>query len=93
VPASPALHRRRRLLASSAALVLIALVIALPIVLFGSGGPTPPATGAASVVPADALAYVHLSTDESRASGHAGGRARPAPAGVLLAFELGDRAP
>jgi hypothetical protein len=50
-----------------AALALIALAIALPIVLFGSGGPTPPATGAASVVPADALAYVHLSTDVSRA--------------------------
>ncbi|MGZ4261697.1 MAG: DUF3352 domain-containing protein [Solirubrobacteraceae bacterium] len=67
VPASPAVHRRRRLVASLVALLLIALAIALPAVLFGAGGPTPPATGAASVVPADALAYVHVSTDSSRA--------------------------
>jgi len=60
-------HRRRRLLASLAALLLIALAIALAVVLSGSGGTTPPAIGAASVVPADALAYVHLSTDQSRA--------------------------
>ncbi|MGZ4185255.1 MAG: DUF3352 domain-containing protein [Solirubrobacteraceae bacterium] len=60
------MHRRRRLVASLMALVLIALAVALPAVLFGSSGPTPPATGAASVVPADALAYVHLSTDQGR---------------------------
>jgi hypothetical protein len=52
--------------ASLVALVLIALAIALPAGLFGAGGPAPPATGAASVVPADALAYVHLSTDRGR---------------------------
>src|SRR5690348_6132211 len=67
LPATPAVHRRRRLVASLAALLLIALAVALPAVLFGSSGPKPPATGAASVVPADALAYVHLSTDQSRA--------------------------
>jgi uncharacterized protein DUF3352 len=67
VPASPAVHRRRRVVASLVALLLIGLAIAVPAVLFGDGGPTPPATGAASVVPADALAYVHVSTDSSRA--------------------------
>ena len=65
MPATPAVHRRRRLVASLAALALIA--IALAALLSGSGGSTPPATGAASIVPADALAYVHLSTDQGRA--------------------------
>jgi hypothetical protein len=68
LPATPAVHRRRRLVASLAALLLlVVLAIAVFAVLLGSGGTTPPATGAASVVPADALAYVHLSTDQSRA--------------------------
>ena len=67
LPATPAVHRRRRVVASLAALALIALAIALAALLSGSGGSTPPATGAASIVPADALAYVHLSTDQGRA--------------------------
>src|SRR5690242_18462176 len=67
VRVNPVRLRRRRMVASLGALVLIALAIALPIVLFSSTGPTPPATGAASVVPADALAYMHLSIDQSRA--------------------------
>lgn len=66
LPATPAIHRRRRLIASLAALLLIALAIAVTALLSDSGGAPPPATGAASVVPADALAYVHLSTDQSR---------------------------
>jgi Protein of unknown function (DUF3352) len=68
LPASPAVHRRRRLLVTLAALAIIGIAIAVPAVLFGAGGPTPPATGAASVVPADALAYVHLSTDQGRSA-------------------------
>jgi hypothetical protein len=36
--------------------------------LLVAAGPAPPATGAASIVPADALAYVHLSTDPGRPS-------------------------
>ena len=32
----------------------------------GGSGPAPPATGAATIVPADALAYVSLSTDPAR---------------------------
>lgn len=66
LPATPAVHRRRRLVASLVALVLIALAVAVTAVLSRAGGTTPPATGAASVVPADAFAYVHLSTDQSR---------------------------
>jgi hypothetical protein len=50
--------------------VLLALVligaVALAVVLTSSTGTQPPATGAAAVVPADALAYVHVSTDPNR---------------------------
>jgi hypothetical protein len=52
------------------AVVLVAVGVFLMAVVVastrGPGGAAPPATGAAGVVPADALAYVHLSTDESR---------------------------
>ncbi len=61
---------------ASAARVRLALAVLLLAVIAGiavaavvlSSGPSepPPATGAAAVVPADALAYVHLSTDGSR---------------------------
>ena len=66
LPATPAVHRRRRLVASLAALLLIALAAVVTAVLSGAGAPAPPAVGAASVVPADALVYVHVSTDQSR---------------------------
>ena len=55
--------RRRLALAGASVCVLIAVVAALA--LSGSG-PVPPATGAAKVVPADVLGYVHLSTDPGR---------------------------
>jgi hypothetical protein len=42
-------------------LLILALAFALT-----SGGEAPPATGAAALVPADALMYVHLSTDSGR---------------------------
>ncbi len=45
--------------------LLAAAIVALVLVVTGSGE-APPATGAANVVPADALAYVSLSTDRSR---------------------------
>jgi hypothetical protein len=45
--------------------VLIAAVTAVVVVLVTSGQ-APPPTGAASLVPSDTLAYVHLSTDPSR---------------------------
>jgi hypothetical protein len=58
---------RRRLAALAALGVVLALASAGFLALRGSGTP-PPATGAAQVIPADALAYVHLSTDSSRPS-------------------------
>jgi hypothetical protein len=59
-----AVLRDRRALGAVAAVILIALVV----LISGSGGEAaiPPATGAASVVPGDALAYIHFSTDASR---------------------------
>lgn len=53
-------------------LVLLALAVAgvaaLAVVLTSSSGVQPPATGAATVVPDDALAYVHVSTDPKRSA-------------------------
>lgn len=45
------------------AAVIVAAAVAIAII---AGETTPPATGAAALVPGDALAYVHLSTDPSR---------------------------
>jgi hypothetical protein len=51
-------------------LALLALAFvgmaALAVVLASSSGPEPPATGTAAVVPANVLAYVHVSTDPRR---------------------------
>jgi Protein of unknown function (DUF3352) len=65
VPPPPPVVRRRRLVAFAALGVVLALASVGWLALSGSGTP-PPATGAARVVPADVLAYVHLSTDPSR---------------------------
>jgi Protein of unknown function (DUF3352) len=48
----------------SALAVLTAIVLALSL----GSGPAPPATGAARLVPGDALLYLHLSTDPARPS-------------------------
>jgi len=56
---------RRRLAAAGGLLLVVLIGVAGVLVLSGSGE-VPPATGAAQVVPADALAYVHLSTDSGR---------------------------
>jgi hypothetical protein len=64
--------RRRVALAGGALALVLALAAALVLTLSGSGD-APPDTGAAAIVPADALAYVNLSTDPSRP---AVGRAR-----------------
>lgn len=64
-PPSPPVARRRRLLALAVLGVVLVLASAGWFILQGSDTP-PPATGAARVVPADVLAYVHLSTDPSR---------------------------
>jgi hypothetical protein len=56
----------RRRLGLAAGLLLTVLILAVAArVMFGSGE-APPATGAAEVVPADVLAYAHLSTDSGR---------------------------
>jgi Protein of unknown function (DUF3352) len=53
----------RRFLPSTAAVVVL---IAVLVVLLATGGEQPPATGAVRLVPADALVYIHLSTDTGR---------------------------
>jgi Protein of unknown function (DUF3352) len=68
-PPSAATPRRylRRRLGLACGLLVAALAVAAALVLAtADSGPTPPATGAATIVPADALAYVSLSTDPSR---------------------------
>jgi len=55
--------RRAPLLALIAGLVALVVVA---VVLATSGGEEPPATGAAAIVPGDALAYVHVSIDPAR---------------------------
>ena len=57
-------RRRRRFLVPAASAALGAALVA--VVLSLATGPVPPATGAAKLVPADALLYVHLSTDRGR---------------------------
>jgi hypothetical protein len=64
-PPPATVAHRRRLLALAALGVVLALLSAGWLALGGSGQP-PPATGSARLVPAGALAYVHLSTDSSR---------------------------
>jgi Protein of unknown function (DUF3352) len=49
-----------------AGLASLALVVAVLMLALGGSGEDPPATGAASLVPADALAYVNLSIDPTR---------------------------
>jgi hypothetical protein len=67
--------RAERLLARFSALsalgaavlgVLVTGVVALAVALSLGSGEPPPATGAAQLVPADALLYLHVSTDPSR---------------------------
>jgi hypothetical protein len=60
------LHRR---LVLACGLLAAALAIAAALVLaMADSGPVPPATGAATIVPARSLAYVSLSTDPGRPS-------------------------
>jgi uncharacterized protein DUF3352 len=57
--------RRRRLIAVALVLALIA-VVAFAVRGCGGSDDSPPASAAARVVPADALLYLHLSTDRDR---------------------------
>ncbi len=61
--------QRRRLVAAGAALAVVVVLVVAVIALAGGGDggkASPPANAAASLVPADALVYVHLSTDPGR---------------------------
>ncbi len=58
-------RRTRLVLALALAVLVLALALGLVLALSGGDGP---AEGAAKLVPGDALAYVHLSTDEGRAA-------------------------
>lgn len=57
---------RRRVAAGVIALALAAAVIIAVVLLTGGPSVAPPATAAADVVPADALAYVNVSLDRGR---------------------------
>ncbi|HLY49509.1 MAG TPA: DUF3352 domain-containing protein [Solirubrobacteraceae bacterium] len=71
-----------------AAIVAGALVLALGL----RGGEAPPATGAAELVPANALLYLHVSTDPSRpAVGQALAVGRKLPAMPALVGAVTDR--
>jgi len=59
-------HFLRRHIIAAAGLCLIVVIGLVAAVSVFDSGEVPPATGAAEVVPADVLAYVHLSTDSSR---------------------------
>jgi hypothetical protein len=62
-----AVARRRAILVVAAGLALIALVAGVVIATSGGSGP-PIADRAATLVPSDALVYVHLSTDTDRSA-------------------------
>ena len=62
---SAGVPRRRALVVALLGAVLGCVLLAT-VLLDLSGGPSGPPSGAAGVVPADAYAYVHISTDRSR---------------------------
>ena len=62
-----ALTPRGRLVAAAVVAAIVVLVVAVLAFAGGGGGQaSPPASAAARLVPADALVYVHLSTDADR---------------------------
>jgi hypothetical protein len=65
VSAPSTLTQARVRLGLLAAVVVVAVALAA-VLVFGTSGEAPPPTGAASLVPDDALAYVHVSTDPGR---------------------------
>lgn len=69
VPKRLNLTPRGRLVAAGGALAIIVVLVVAVIALAGGGAEksSPPASAAAAIVPADALVYVHLSTDANRA--------------------------
>lgn len=81
-PARPSGQQLQRIVRRRAALValVLGLVVLVALLAFRRSGPPPPATGAAALVPSDALAYVNVSLD----------RERPA---VRRAVDLAERFP
>jgi hypothetical protein len=74
----------------SALFAVAAVVAAIAISL--TSGPAPPATGAATVVPANSLLYLHISTDASRPEvAQALARARRLPGAPLLLHQVTTR--
>lgn len=61
---APPIARRRAIVAGLLAAAVVAAILVLA--LGGGSGAPPPATGAATVIPSDALAYVNLSLDRGR---------------------------
>jgi hypothetical protein len=70
VPPSPQAGRpgvsRRPLALAAAGVALLVAVAVIVVLVVGSSGTPGPATGAAAVVPSDALAYVNVSLDRGR---------------------------
>ncbi|HTX45239.1 MAG TPA: DUF3352 domain-containing protein [Solirubrobacteraceae bacterium] len=89
--AAPAIRRRRAALGLA---ILVAVVLIVVLAATSGGGSSAgqaPANGAAAVVPADALLYVHLSTDASRpATRRALALVEKFPGFPLLAARLGS---
>jgi hypothetical protein len=65
-PVSGGPSRRAWRLAALVAAVFVVAVLGVVIATAGGSSEPPPATGAAALVPSDALLYVHLSTDPAR---------------------------
>jgi hypothetical protein len=84
--------RDQRLLIGVVTLSIVATVVAIALALSVSSGEAPPATGAANLVPANALLYLHVSTDGSRpAVRRALSLARRLPGSAPLAASLTGR--
>lgn len=99
-PGRPTGRHERRLarfymvsaLAAGALALLAVAAVVLAVVLALGSGEAPPATGAAELVPANALLYVHLSTDSSRpAVQRALALSRRLPGSAPLLAGVGDR--
>ncbi len=67
-PGPPSGERFERIVRRRAALValVLGLIVLFALLLVRESGPPPPATGAAALVPSDALAYVNVSLDRER---------------------------
>jgi Protein of unknown function (DUF3352) len=67
-PTQHELRIRRRRFVALCVVVFVVVAVAMVLITLGGATPEPPAEGAAELVPADTLAYVHISTDAGRSS-------------------------